>query len=206
MNNELKNKFEKILEENEKIISIDSASSKPYVWKRMLIPMILSLIATLVLTIISIANPWKEITETQWWTGNEVVTGHTGFPWFVTLIVLVGLVLLLSGLYVLLKKAQSNYFVCLTEKRIIIRKGMFKIDYNSYNLENVSGNIVCNCSRSVFDNQENSCSIFCTIELLPVGHNKLFISFPSLNNGYDFAKSLENIVHSNSKSANPIKE
>lgn len=101
------------------------------------------------------------------------------------------------------KKGQKNYYVCLTNKRLIIRYGIFTNNFNYYSIENVSGNITTVCKQSIFDkDNENNCAVYCKIELLPVGHEQLMIFTSNLVDGYNFSKLLEKVVKENSKSKN----
>ena len=104
-------------------------------------------------------------------------------------------------------KFVRNYFICLTDKRVIIRKGIFTTDYEKFSIENVSGNIEVKTNQSVFDRaNEGACDIHADIELLPVGHGKLNIWTSNINNGLKFSELLEEVVKNNAKKQNIIKE
>lgn len=96
-------------------------------------------------------------------------------------------------------KASKNYFVCLTDKRIIIRHGAFTTDYTYYAIDKVSGNITITCNQSIFERQNEDCALGIKIELLPVGHSNLHLWTPSLVNGYNLSKKIDKQVKANAK-------
>lgn len=114
------------------------------------------------------------------------------------------MILIIFGLiYLISLKACSNYFVCLTNKRIIIRSGTFSNSYRQYSIDNVTGNITTTCFQSIWDKKdckEASCKIIASIELLPVGHDSVDIyTNYSITNGYEMAKDIEKVIKSNAK-------
>ena len=100
-------------------------------------------------------------------------------------------------------KKCSNYYICLTNKRIIIRYGIFTNNFSQYSIDNVTGNITTRCIQSIYDSKNgknSSCIISANIELLPVGHKSISIyTFYSIVNGYEMAKEIEKVVKSNAK-------
>ena len=111
-------------------------------------------------------------------------------------------------LFVLLKrKYLKNYFICLTNERVIVRTGLFTINFEKYIISKVSGNIEISTIQLFFDRKnETSCRVGAHIELLPVGHGTIGIRTESLNNGLKFSELLEKIVKENAKKQKMIKE
>ena len=125
--------------------------------------------------------------------------------WIILPLVLTAVTVLL--IILIGKKFLKNYYVCLTNERVIIRKGLFTVNFDKYSISKVSGNIEVNTKQLLFDRKnETSCRVFATIELLPVGHGKIYISTESLNNGLKFSELLEKTVKENAKKQKNVKE
>ena len=205
----LVNKFKNVLHEGEEIIDVTSASKGSYIKKRILFPLILFFVVTIIMAIIAITNP-REYVDPVILHGYVLHEGYYagGFPlWIVFLVsgIFLFILLLVAGISY---RASQNYFICLTDKRIITRHGSFSTDYTYYAIEKVSGNIKINCDQSVFDQKESDCSLQINIELLPVGHGELVIFTPSLVNGYEFSKKIDSQIKANAElnSEKQIKE
>ena len=201
-------KFKNVLHEDEKVVDATTANKKTFIQKRILFPLILFILVTTILTIVAILNPHQYIEEIDsLWVNKH---GHyVGLPLWVVFLVSGLLLLILLITWIMAYKSSNNYFICLTNKRIIVRRGIFTTDYTYYAIDNVSGNITINCDQSIFDKKiENACSLFLTIELLPVGHGELRLYTPSVLNGYSFAKNIDKQIKENSKpiNAQTIKE
>ena len=190
--------FKNILNENEKVVDSTCANKKSFVMKRVLFPAILFVVITTILTIVAICNPRYYVKGT--YNGFFTTPGHyEGFPLWVLFLISGILLTILLVVWIISHKASKNYFVCLTNERLIIRHGAFTTDYTYYAIDKVSGNITINCNQSIFDNKDNSCAISLKIELLPVGHGELFICTPSLINGYEFSKKIDKQIKTNAK-------
>ncbi|MGN0960905.1 MAG: PH domain-containing protein [Christensenellales bacterium] len=198
-------KFRNILHENEKVIDSASANKKSFIVKRILIPAILFAVVTIILTIVAICNPRHYVEGTV--VGTWAKPGYyEGFPLWVLFLVSGILLTILLLVWFISNKASKNYFICLTNKRIIIRHGAFTTDYTYYAIDKVSGNITISCNQSIFDKQDNNCAMNIEIELLPVGHGKLLIWTPSIVNGYEFSKKIDKQVRDNAKLIKSTKE
>ena len=183
-----KEKFQNILGENEEIIRIERAKKTTVVLKK---------ISSIIITIILIygiiyyfnflLSTMSALNYNPIWM-NYIVTG-------------IVIIMLLDIIFSL--KAYSNYFICLTNKRIIIRYGTFVNNYKQYSIDNVTGNIQTICKQSIWDKKDSkdaSSSIWVEIELLPVGHDKIYISTSySIENGYEMAKEIEKVIKANAK-------
>ena len=188
----MENKFTNILNENEKVVAVTNAT-KTYALKRCFVTLMLTLFFAVLFTTLSVALPWREV-QTHW--GPEM---H-GFPWIVAVIVPGVFLLITLTIFIICKSGEKNYFVCVTDKRILIRHGCFTNSYTQYSIENVSGNISVACNQSIFDRRnEKSAGLIIDIELLPVGHSRLTIWTAALNNGYEMAKQIEKVVKENAK-------
>lgn len=198
-------KFKDVLHENETVIDSTCANKKSFIMKKILKPAILFAIVTIILTIVAICNPrhYVEGIETELWTK----PGHyEGFSLWVLFLVS-GILFAFLLVYLLVSiKESKNYFICLTNERIIMRHGAFTTDYTYYAIDKVSGNITINCNQSIFDKPANNCAINIKIELLPVGHGELLIYTPSVVNGYEFSKKIDKQVKDNAKLIKSIKE
>lgn len=180
----MEDKFKNVLNDDEKITKV-TTTNNVYSFKRTLPFIILTVIITIL------------------FGGLAIGLSYEGFPWIVSIILIVLFIIITIVFYSMFKKGQKNYYVCLTNKRIIIRYGIFTNNFNYYSIENVSGNITTVCKQSIFDKEnENNCAIYCNIELLPVGHGQLMIFTSNLVDGYNFSKLLEKVVKENSKSKN----
>ena len=202
----MEEKFQNILTEDEKVIKITKAANS-YITKRCIGTLIAAIFFLILFGTLSWALPWREVVLERGW--GETTTEMQGFPWIVAIIV-PGVFLFITLLvYIFSKNGKDNYFVCLTNKRIIIRSGAFTNDFKQYSIENVSGNITTVCSQSIFDRgNEKTCALFLNIELLPVGHEKLNIWTAAVEDGYEFAKQIEKVVKDNAKTnkQKPVKE
>lgn len=180
----MEEKFKNVLNDDEKIVAVTNAT-KAYATKRTVPFIVVTILSTIL------------------FGGLALGLGHQGFPWIVPVVIILFFTTLTIVLNCLFKRGQQNYYACLTNKRVIIKHGIFNNNFNYYSIENVSGNITINCMQSIFDeNRDNDCAILAKIELLPVGHEQLLICTSNLANGYNFAKQLENVVKENSKSNN----
>jgi hypothetical protein len=158
----------------------------------------ITLFFAILFTTLSVALPWREVVVEHGW--NEITTKMQGFPWIVAIIVPGVFFLITLTVYIISSYGQRNYFVCITNKRILIRHGCFTNSYKQYSIENVSGNVAISCKQSIFDRRnETACNLHLYIELLPVGHNQLNIYTAALNNGYEFAKQIETTIKQNAK-------
>ena len=90
-------------------------------------------------TTLSIALPWREVENPSFFHPEGSMVG---FPWIVAIIVPGVFLLITIAIYVICKLGEKNYFVCVTDKRILIRHGCFTNSYLQYSIENVSGNII----------------------------------------------------------------
>lgn len=193
---DFKDKFKNILHEDENVVDTACANRKSFVLKRILIPTLLFLVLTIVLTIVAVTNPRHYVDGNSYWRDS----GHyEGFPSFVVFIVsgvllFVDLIVFVISLY-----ASKNYFICLTDKRIIVRHGAFTTNYTYYAIDNVSGNITIRCNQSIFDRNSDNCSLCVQIELLPVGHSGVLVWTPSIVNGHEFSKKIDKQVKVNAK-------
>lgn len=188
----MENKFSNILTENEKVIAVTN-TTKSYALKRCFVTLMIALFFAVLFTTLSLALPWREV-KTHW--GPEM----RGFPWIVAVIVPGVFLLITITIYTISKLGEKNYFLCVTDKRILIRHGCFTNSYLQYSIENVSGNVSIACQQSIFDRKdENACNLHLNIELLPVGHGHLSIYTACLNNGYEMAKQIEKVVKDNAK-------
>ncbi len=201
----MEEKFQNILTEDEKVIKITKATNS-YVTKRCIGTLIAAIFFLILFGTLSLALPWREVVIEHAW---ETTTEMQGFPWIVAIVVPGVFLFITLLIYIFSKNGKGNYFICLTNKRIIIRSGAFTNDFQQYSIENVSGNITTVCSQSIFDKgDENTCAMRLTIELLPVGHEKLNIWTAAVEDGYEFAKQIEKVVKENAKSnkQKPVKE
>lgn len=192
-------KFEKVLNNNEKIITTSKATKRTFILKKIIVPAILTAFVTILFSILAATLPYKYVGK-GWYGDSYTTTGYIGFPWFAILIG--GGILLLITLFVLYCaiKGSKNYYACITNERVIIRYGTFATKYTNYSIEKVSGNISTHCAKSVFDSyNENACSITASIELMPVGHSRVNLFIKTLDDGYDFAKTLEETVKANAQ-------
>ncbi len=188
----MENKFSNILTEDEQVVAVTNATNT-YAFKRCFVTLMLTLFFAVLFTTLSLALPWRQV-DTYW--GPEM----RGFPWIVAIIVPGVFLLVTLIIFVIAKFGENNYFVCLTNKRVLIRYGAFSNSFKQYSIENVSGNISISCNQSAFDRRnEKSCGLIVDIELLPVGHSRLTIWTAALNNGYEMAKQIEKVVKDNSK-------
>lgn len=190
-------KFKNILHDNENVVDVACANKKSFIIKRVLFPAILFVVAIIVLTIVANCIP-----ERRDYLGYY----RSGFPLWVLFLVSGVLLIILLIILAILYKASKNYFICLTNERIIIRHGIFTTDYTYYAIDKVSGNITIDCRQSIFDRREDTCALNLKIELLPVGHDHLSIFTPSIVNGYEFSKKIDKQVKDNAKLIQPIKE
>ena len=192
------NLFKKVLREDETPIITAKGMAKPYVLKRIGIPFIIFAFFTTLFTILAVALPYRPASEDNFFA--------EGFPPIVTIIfacVTFGIFLIALILSII---GSKKYYVCLTSKRVIIRSGVFNVSYTNHAIEKVSGNISVRCGKSILDNSdENSCSVACRIELMPVGHGSINIFTASIDKGYEFAKQLETIVAQNAKANSKAK-
>lgn len=198
-------KFKNILHENEKVIESTCANKKSFITKRVIFPIILFSVVTIILTIVAICNPRHYVER----SGNGIWSkpGHyEGFPLWVLFLVSGILLAIVLLVWLISNKAAKNYFICLTNERIIIRHGAFTTDYTYYAIDNVSGNITINCNQSIFDQNDANCAMMINIELLPVGHSELFIFTPSIVNGYEFSKKIDKQIKNNAKLVKPTVE
>ena len=186
----MEEKFKNVLHDDEKILYVTKAS-KGAIWNALSI---------LVLTVYSIflifgSTPFILMASGEF---ASTTAGAIG------LIVIASLLLLFWILYILMMlKYRKNYYIALTDTRIIERKGIININYTSYDIINVSGNITIEQKRTIFDRKnENACSLYMKIELLPVGHNELNIYTAFVENGYELSKIIEKQVKANAKKAN----
>ena len=201
----MEEKFTNILNDNEKVIAVTNAT-KSYALKKSITTFIIGLFFLALFGTLSIALPWREIENPTYFHPEGSMVG---FPWIVAVIVPGVFFIVTLTIYIVAKFGENNYFVCLTDKRILIRYGCFTNSYHQYSIENVSGNIEINCNQSIFDRRnEKACNIRLAIELLPVGHGKLTVWTAAVNNGYELAKQIEKVVKDNAKQNKPktIKE
>ncbi len=192
-------KFEKVLNDNEKIITTSKATKRTFILKKIIVPAILTTFVTVLFSILAATLPYKYVGK-GWYGDSYTTTGYIGFPWFAILIG--GGVLLLITLFVLFCaiKGSNNYYACLTNERVIIRYGAFATKYVNYSIEKVSGNMSIHCAKSIFDsNNENACRVSAFIELWPVGHSHINLGIQTIDDGYDFAKTLEATVKANAQ-------
>lgn len=199
------NKFKNILHENEEVVASVCANKKSYIMKRVLFPAILFALVTIILTIVAIYNPYHYVKGTG--SGIWATPGYyEGFPLWILYLVSGVLLTVLLLVWFISSKASKNYFICLTNERIIIRHGAFTTDYTYYAIDKVSGNITINCNQSIFDKQDNNCALDIKIELLPVGHGELLIWTPSIVDGYEFSKKIDKQIKENAKLIKSTKE
>ncbi len=198
-------KFKNILHEDETVVDSTCADKKSFVLKRVSISAILFAVVTIFLTIVAIRNPGHYVGGTG--TGVYAKPGHyEGFPLWVLFLVSGILLTTLIINIIMSTKASENYFICLTNKRIIVRHGIFTTNYTYYAIDKVSGNITINCNQSIFNNKDNICSLRIEIELLPVGHSNLLILTPSIIDGCEFSKKIDKQIKNNAKSPKYSKE
>lgn len=180
-------KFQNILGENEEIIRIEKAKKATFVSKK-----IISIIITISI-ILGLCYYTGFLLSTTSLTNN--------LSWINYVSIGIAIIILLNIIFSV--KAYSNYFLCLTNKRIIIRYGSFTNNYSQYSIDNVTGNIQTICTQSIWDKKDGknaSGIIFATIELLPVGHKSIYISTRySIENSFEMAKEIEKVVKSNAK-------
>lgn len=202
---ENENKFKNVLHEDEKIVVATSANKKSYVLKRVLAPLIVFLVVTTILTIVAILNPVHFVNDKYYYKGEWLDGYYAGFPLWVLYLVSGSILAVLLLVLLISCMASKNYYICLTDKRIITRHGAFTTDYTYYAIDKVSGNITINCNQSIFDKSKNSCALYIKVELLPVGHSDLQIWTPSLIEGYDFSKKVDKQIKNNAKLENESK-
>ena len=162
--------------------------------------MILFTVVTIVLTILAIVYPRQHVQS----AGYFERPGYVGLPLWVLFLVSGILLAILLVVWLLSHKASKNYYICLTDKRIIIRHGVFTTNYKYYAIDKVSGNITINCQQSIFERNTNCCALYLEIELLPVGHTGLRIWLPSIVDGYEFSKKIDAQIKENSATAKAI--
>ena len=182
-----KEKFQNILSENEEVVRIERTKKTTVVLKK---------IVSIIIAICVICGMFYYVDlVTRLWDFNSNPI------WKIYMGIGVAIIILLD--FILSLKTYSNYFICLTNKRIIIRYGTFTNNYKQYSIENVTGNIQTTCKQSIWDKKNSkdaSSSIGIEIELLPVGHDKIYISTSySIENGYEMAKEIEKVVKANAK-------
>ena len=201
-------KFKDVLHEDEKIVDSSCVNKKTFILKSILIPLALFFVVTIILILVAIINPVHYVEEKIVGSSPIPIPGHfEGFPWWVVFLVSGILLVVVLLICLFAYKLAKNYYICLTNKRIITRHGLFTTNYSYYAIDNVSGNITTKCIQSIFEKNEKSCSLSINIELLPVGHGKLDILTPSIMNGFEFSKNIDKIIKINSKQkSNSIKE
>ena len=189
-------KFKTVLYEDEKVIASASASKKSFILRQILAPAIIFLVATLALTIVAIVCPRRFVpSDGSFWSRDH----YAGMPLWVLFLVS-GVLLAIFGLVFFLSyKSANNYYIALTEKRIIIRRGALTTDFSYLAIDKVSGNIQITCNQSIFDRNENNCALYISIELLPVGHRGISIATPPIVDGYNFSMAIDKQVKENAK-------
>ncbi|MCQ2555801.1 MAG: hypothetical protein MJ149_00520 [Clostridia bacterium] len=184
----MENSFDSVLEEGEKVIETRKADSKAWVTPAILPPIFIGLFASLGLLIAAF------VTLVEWCPDNALGL------WIALAVVVTLFVILVTLIAIFNKKASKNYEVCLTNKRLIIKHGVFTNDYDFYSIEQVTGNIQTFCNQSIFNKKDDVCNVCCDIELYPVGHNNLSIFIKCILDGNKFAKKVESVVKANAKS------
>lgn len=109
---ENKELFENVLEKDEEIICIKKPNKTKYFWSFGIASFFIALICALSILGIAFETPY-------WW----IVLAVSLFAFVLSI--------LLFGLY------YKNYFFCLTNKKIIVRSGIFGIDYKTLQLDTV---------------------------------------------------------------------
>ena len=126
------------------------------------------------------------------------VLGHDPIEW--CMLLMPGLFFILAIVFgVLASKAGKNYAVCLTQKRVIIKHGIFTKNYRTFLIERVTGNIVSSCTQSILNRKDTAVSLNVRIELYPVGHNNVTIYTQPIFDGRDFLNKIEEVVKKNSE-------
>lgn len=185
--------FRDILHDNEKIIDVVPASRKGFVWKRVYPALIVFFVITLIFTLVAIFCPYRVVDKGFFGEEARGMKSWVVFAVSGPLLFIVIVTLILSII------ESRKYFICLTNNRLIIKKGIFATNYIYYAIDKVSGNITINCNQSIFDNKkESACALMITIELLPAGHGKLVIYTSSLKNGFEFSKKVDKQIKNNS--------
>ena len=126
------------------------------------------------------------------------VLGHDPIEW--CMLIMPGLFYILAAIFgILASKAGKNYAVCLTQKRVIVKYGIFTKNYRTFLIERVTGNIVSTCNQSFFNRKDTAVSLNVRIELYPVGHNNVTIYTQPIFDGRDFLNKIEEVVKKNSE-------
>jgi len=89
--------------------------------------------------------------------------------------------------YIYQHASAKKYFVCLTNKRLIVKKGVWTTNYDIYALNNLSN--IYN-KQTIFDN-ENSCSIVCELKSASVNDHTPSFKIYSIQNGFEFSKLIQ---------------
>ena len=206
----MKEQFEQLLQEDEKIITVTKMNKMGAYFKYCLLPAILGVLLTIILLVISACTytPEHMVETPNYWGNLSAYTQEmaSGLPYYVSGIVFAIFAVITLITFLLVKLYSDHYAICLTNERIIICTGMVTNDYRYHALTNVSGNITAKCNQSLFDKgTNNACSVIFSIELLPVGHDKVNFLTPSILNGFEFAKQVEKVVKANAKKTNTTK-
>ena len=182
--------FRHILQENEEIEYGTVASIKPYVLKRMIAPLIILIIATTILTILAIVFPYHYVGKG--WHGSDYSwNDYEGIPFYVPIIVFTVLGLINLFVFISSFKAAKNYAIAVTDKRILIKKGAFRPDFEALPFTDVISSSIIKRYRSIFDDKdENDCSLYISIP----ARVSISLYTPSLMDGFDFSRRLEKSV------------
>ena len=188
-------KFKNILLENEEIVIAERPKKTTFILNR---------IISIIVTICVITGTFFYIKFLV-----SAISLDSTTNWTIYFMICITIIALLK--IITYYKAYSNYYFCLTNKRIIIRYGTFTNNYNQYSIENVTGNIKTSCTQSIWDKKDGkdaSGKVSASIELLPVGHGSIYISTRySIENAYEMTKEIERVVKNNAKSIeNVVKE
>ena len=170
-------KFKHVLHDDENIVFSTTVNLRTYIATK-LFSLFAFLPLILILTVVSIVI-------------------SNGLPILIGIVIIIPLMILMISVFL---RGARNYCICLTNKRIIVRRRIFTTKFSYYSIEKVTGNVETHCSQSFLDRKnEKICGIIAAIELYPVGHGKISILTPSLIEGQEFAKRMEKQVKENAK-------
>lgn len=188
----MEKKFRHVIQDGEHVLYGATASKKAYVLKRMLAPLIILCVLTVLFTILAICLPYHYVGAGWHENGEFYWHDYEGMPFWVPILVFSVLAIVNVIVFVFTTKEAKLYAICVTESRILIRYGVARANYQTFPFDCVTGDAMIVCDQSIFDQADgNDCSVRVSIP------SKLYIHFitPSLVDGFDFAKKLERSVN-----------
>lgn len=184
--------FEMLLDKDEEIKWSNGTNVSAYVKKNFLKTFLLGLFPPIAVFMLGIPYSWLILILSL----TQEIPIWIGILHFLFSIVM-------CGIYItILNKSAKNTFFCITNKRIIVRSGVFRNDFKHFSLKNI-GNVQVN--GSIFDSKGNNPSanlnIICkNFHTNTSSNSSVILRIDSLNNAYEAYKLISKVIEGNNES------